>query len=133
MALVELRVPADGSALVLARTVVASLCARLDFPLDRLDDARLAVDEACAVLVDDAVADATLWCGFDPRDDGTLGVEVAARTRRGRAPSTGSFAWTVLATLADSVRAEAGPDGTVRVSAGAQPRPCAATPSRPTG
>ena len=37
------------------RTATAGLAARLDFTLDEIEDLRIAVDEACALLLPDAV------------------------------------------------------------------------------
>jgi len=54
---VVLRIAPAGENIVLARTVAASMCAQLNFPIDQLDDLRLAVDEACALLVKGDSAD----------------------------------------------------------------------------
>ena len=51
---VELRLPADGAYLSVLRTATAGLAARLDFTLDEIEDLRIAVDEACALLLPDA-------------------------------------------------------------------------------
>ncbi len=48
---VELTVPADPAYLSVLRTVIASLAARRDFTLDEIDDLRIAVDEAGALLL----------------------------------------------------------------------------------
>ena len=61
---VELRLPADGAYLSVLRTATAGLAARLDFTLDEIEDLRIAVDEACALLLPDAVPDATMTCLF---------------------------------------------------------------------
>ncbi len=46
-----LTVPADGSYLAVLRTATAGLAARLQFTLDEIEDLRIAVDEACAMLL----------------------------------------------------------------------------------
>ena len=48
---VELTVPADPAYLSVLRTVIASLAAQRDFTLDEIDDLRIAVDEAGALLL----------------------------------------------------------------------------------
>src|SRR4051795_2514319 len=48
---VELRVPADPAYLAVIRTATAGLAARLDLTLDEIEDLRIAVDEACALLI----------------------------------------------------------------------------------
>ena len=47
----ELRLPADSAYLSVLRTATAGLAARLDFTLDEIEDLRIAVDEACAMLL----------------------------------------------------------------------------------
>ena len=49
---VTVRMPADGAYLSVLRTATAGLAARLDFTLDDIEDLRIAVDEACAMLLE---------------------------------------------------------------------------------
>lgn len=112
---VRLSFPAASGYLVLARTAVAALCARLDYPLDRLEDVKLAVDESCAWLLVDAAADATIELTLTSDSRGTMLIEVTTRTKHGRTPSQNSFAWTVLSALVDSVQASA-QNGLVTIS-----------------
>ena len=55
-----LTVPADGGYLGVLRTATAGLAARLHFALDEIEDLRIAVDEACAMLLAVATRDAEL-------------------------------------------------------------------------
>src|SRR5919202_3533665 len=48
---VDLRVPADPAYLAVLRTATAGLAARLDLTLDEIEDLRIAVDEACALVL----------------------------------------------------------------------------------
>jgi serine/threonine-protein kinase RsbW len=113
---VELRVPASGEYLVLARTAAAAVAARLDFTLDRLEDLRLAVDEAAGLLLADAPAGADLVLRLTPDADGDgLEVTVFAPSSHGRVPHPGTFAWTVLTALVDEVTARADADGVTLV------------------
>jgi serine/threonine-protein kinase RsbW len=57
---VELWLPATSRHLRLARLTAAGLAADLGFTVDEIEDLRLAVDEACAVLVETASDDARL-------------------------------------------------------------------------
>ena len=57
---VEIRLPADSAYLSILRTATAGLAARLDFTLDEIEDLRIAVDEACAMLLPHAVDTAQL-------------------------------------------------------------------------
>ena len=112
---VELRLPADGAYLSVLRTATAGLAARLDFTLDEIEDLRIAVDEACALLLPDAVPDAHLNCSFT-LSPGSLAVTVTVPSRTGRVPRRNTFAWTVLTALAGEVDASVGKDGLVSVT-----------------
>ena len=57
---VTVRMPADGAYLSVLRTATAGLAARLDFTLDEIEDLRIAVDEACAMLLSQAIP-AAAW------------------------------------------------------------------------
>lgn len=102
---VRLELPAASGYLVLARTAVAAMCARLDYPLDRLEDVKLAVDEACTLLLSDTDPNQTLMLALEPGEDGALRATVSAVTRHGKAPKQSSFAWTVLSALVEDVSA----------------------------
>jgi serine/threonine-protein kinase RsbW len=111
---VTLRLPADSAYLAVLRTAAAGLASRLDFTLDDIEDLRIAVDEACAMLLPRAVADATLQCAFELKP-GQLDIAVSVPTTDGELPSRDTFAWTVLTALAGEVDARAG-DGTVTIT-----------------
>lgn len=103
---VLLSVPADGAYLGVLRTAAAGLAARLHFTLDEVEDLRIAVDEACAMLLGLAASGAPLECRF-ALADGTLGVEVAvAADPAATAPARSSFAWRALTALTAEARAE---------------------------
>ncbi|GIF49105.1 serine/threonine-protein kinase RsbW [Asanoa ferruginea] len=103
---VLLTVPADGGYLGVLRTATATLAARLQFALDEIEDLRIAVDEACAMLLVVATPEAELECRFAVTDDALL-VEVTVPTVRGaRLPAESSFAWKVLTALTTFANAE---------------------------
>ncbi|HEV7656304.1 MAG TPA: anti-sigma regulatory factor [Mycobacteriales bacterium] len=112
---VELRLPADGAYLSVLRTATAGLAARLDFTLDEIEDLRIAVDEACALLLPDAVAGAAMTCLFSLADR-SLTVTVRVPSRTGRVPRRNTFAWTVLTALAGDVDTDVAEDNTVSVT-----------------
>ena len=99
---VTLRLPADGAYLSVLRTATAGLAARLDFTLDEIEDLRIAVDEACAMLLAQAVPGADIECEFELMAE-TLRVSVAVLTLDGQQPARDTFAWTVLSALAGEV------------------------------
>jgi serine/threonine-protein kinase RsbW len=106
---VELRIPADSAFLAVLRTATAGLAARLDFTLDDIEDLRIAVDEACAMVLPQAREGSDLTCSFHLADH-ALTVAVSAECDEPRQPSRDGFAWTVLAALTSSVTADV--DGT---------------------
>lgn len=99
---VELRIPADGAYLSVLRTATAGLAARLDFTLDDIEDLRIAVDEACAVVLPQARPESDLLCAFYLGPE-TLEVEVSASCDAPRPPRRDGFAWTVLSALTSSL------------------------------
>ena len=77
--------PADGAYLSVLRTATAGLAARLDFTLDEIEDLRIAVDEACAMLLVQAIPGTNLECDFDlGAEDMTITVSVIAAQPRVR-------------------------------------------------
>ncbi len=99
---VTLRLPAAGAYLSVLRTATAGLASRLDFTIDDIEDLRIAVDEACAMLLARCVPGADLECSFELTDD-AIAVSVTAPTLDGEQPSRDTFAWTVLTALAGEV------------------------------
>ena len=101
---VLVRVPADGAFVSVLRTTTAGLAARLDFTLDVVEDMRIAVGEACAMVLpeSDPVGDLTAEFFLG---SGSIRVVVSVPCAEPIRPDYDSFAWQVLETLAD--RAEA--------------------------
>ena len=107
---VEVRTSASAALIPTIRAVASDLAARADFDLDAISDLRMAVDEACATLVDVAAPRSELQCTFLVRIDG---IEVRAQVRAGTpgaVVSTDTFGWRVLQTLADDVSVLTVPD-----------------------
>ncbi|MHC1562455.1 ATP-binding protein [Actinomycetospora sp. C-140] len=100
---VEVRVLAVPEALVTVRTVAGDLAARAEFPLDTVDDLKLAVDEACICLADIARPDTRLTGTFSVDEDG-ITMTVSVSTLGPISLPTDTFAWRVLTVLADDVR-----------------------------
>jgi serine/threonine-protein kinase RsbW len=109
---VVITLPAVSAYLSVLRTATAGLAARLDFTIDEIEDLRIAVDEACAMLLPQALPDADITCEF-ALDDGAIQVNVSVLTVDGQQPSRDTFAWTVLSALAGDVDSSA--DGERRV------------------
>ena len=112
---VELRLPADGAYVAILRTATAGLAARIDFTLDDIEDLRIAVDEACAMLLSQAVPGADLECAFALEAE-SMRVAVSVLTQDGQEPSRDTFAWTVLSALAGDVDSKADVDNRVTIT-----------------
>jgi serine/threonine-protein kinase RsbW len=111
---VTIRMPAEGAYLSVLRTATAGLAARLDFTLDEIEDLRIAVDEACGMLLAQAAPGADLECDFTLGEDG-MSIAVSTLAAQPRPPARDTFAWTVLSALAGSVDAWVGPGDRVTV------------------
>jgi serine/threonine-protein kinase RsbW len=103
---VELRLPADGVYVSVVRTTTAGLAARLDFLIDDIEDLRIAVGEACAMVLQEADLDSDLVCSYY-LSPGQLTVEVAVSAGSPEGPEYDSFAWQVLSTMATKADADA--------------------------
>ena len=115
---VSVSVPARPGFVRVLRAVIASVGARLDLTYDRIDDLRIAVDEACAQLLS-LGEDATMTMRV-AEGDGTVVVVVGsdAPASDGWPPTEAddSLAWRILTALSDDLRFEMTDDGpTVRV------------------
>ena len=112
---VELRVPADPAYLAVVRTAAAGLAARLGLTRDEIEDLRIAVDEACALLLDHRChAGRHLVAVFTVLPD-RLDVNVHGPATF--LPEHSSFAWAVLEALVGGVETGSDPDGTwIRLS-----------------
>ena len=102
---VELRLPADGAYVSVLRTTTAGLAARLDFTIDDIEDLRIAVGEACAMVLPEADPGSDLVCCFHLAA-GALTVSVTVEAASAPAPDRDSFAWQVLTTLAPDASVE---------------------------
>ncbi|MEP6815544.1 MAG: ATP-binding protein [Marmoricola sp.] len=105
---VELRVPADTAYVAVLRTTTAGLAARLDFTLDDIEDLRIAVGEACAMVLEQARGGGDLHCSFD-LGKGELTVIVSADADSAEEPDRDGFAWQVLTALTTRATAEVTP------------------------
>ncbi len=114
---VRVSVPARPGFVRVLRAVVASLGARLDLTYDRIDDLRIAVDEACAQLLSlDAATITMRLSAGDARLVVLVGADAAAPDAWPPPQVEDSLAWRVLSAVTDDLRfemTEAGP--TVRV------------------
>lgn len=113
---VAITLPAQSAYLSVLRTATAGIAARLDFTIDEIEDLRIAVDEACAMLLSQAIPGADLTAEFVLDPETALHVSVSALTTDGEEPSRETFAWTVLTALAGEVSTSSGADKRVTIT-----------------
>jgi serine/threonine-protein kinase RsbW len=111
---VSICLPAEGAYLSVLRTATAGLAARLDFNLDEIEDLRIAVDEACAMLLPQAIPGTNLECAFDLGTE-EMAITVSVTAADPVIPAEDTFSWTVLSALAGTVDSQLGPDETVSI------------------
>jgi serine/threonine-protein kinase RsbW len=99
---IELRVPADGAYVSLVRTVTAALAARCELTLDDMEDLRIAVDEACSLLLPHAAGTSSLHARYSLKP-GCLEITAQVHTAGPTEIDRKGFAWTLLQALATSV------------------------------
>jgi serine/threonine-protein kinase RsbW len=107
---VTLRIPADPAYVSLVRVAVAAMCARLDFTVDRIEDIKLAVTEAAALLLGETGPGRELDFRLTPDPQEGLRIEMAGASRTGSAVSRDGFTWLVLTALVDEVIATVSAD-----------------------
>lgn len=100
---VHLDVPASPAYIAVVRTAAAGLAARVDLTLDRIEDLRIAVGEACALLMPPQAPSEsgdTLSCVFVLAE---ASLTVAVSGPYSMLPERSSFAWAILSALVDEV------------------------------
>jgi serine/threonine-protein kinase RsbW len=110
LAAVEIRLTAGSEYLSTVRAVAADLALQQDMTLDEVDDLRLAVDEACSMLVPLAAHGSVLRCRFSLGEQ-EIGVRCSVPSANGGRPPMDGFPWQVLITLTDDARCDVEHDG----------------------
>ena len=85
-----------------ASSAAASLGSRCELTIDDIEDLRLAVDEACALLLPHASTGSLLGARFHLYP-GKLVVDTSVTTTETSEPNRDGFAWTLLDALASTV------------------------------
>lgn len=112
-AVIDLRVPAERAYVPMLRTLTAGLAARCDLTLDQIEDLRIAVDEACALLLPHARLGDRLAATFT-LVTGQLDFVASVPADDDVEPDRDGFAWTVLSALAEDVVVSSN-DGTLAI------------------
>lgn len=111
---IDLAVPAEPEYVGLIRSTAAHIAAHADLTIDAIDDLRLAVDEAFAVLIAHKPESGAVNIRF------TVNSKLLEIHFTGPAgspePDKSSFAWTVLSALVSEVSSEISSAGLVTLS-----------------
>lgn len=100
---IEVRVAADAAQLPMLRAITSAVAMRQDCDLDSIADLKMAVDEACSMLVLRAIAGSILTVRFTPKNE--IKVVATVLSDSDDWPDTGAFSWHVLSTLTDTLEA----------------------------
>jgi serine/threonine-protein kinase RsbW len=104
---VSVDVPAIPGFVQVLRNIAAGVAARLDVPIDQIEELRLAVAETASLLLDEV--DATSLRMTIGRDEEMLDVRLSADGHADPWPSDralASWPWLVVKGLTDEIRAE---------------------------
>ncbi|WP_240937901.1 anti-sigma factor [Nocardioides sp. JQ2195] len=111
---VELRLPVDSAYVSVLRATTVSLAARLDFTIDDIEDLRMAVGEACAMVLPSAEEGSDLVCAFFMKN-GEVTITITVPSTQTELPEEDGFAWQVLSALTTHAELASG-DGALSVS-----------------
>jgi len=106
----EVRLPADSAYVAVLRMTTAGIAARLDFTLDDIEDLRMAVGEASAMLLERARQGGQLITQYF-LGESRVAVRISVDAVQPTPPETNSFAWQVLTALTTRATAEVTPAG----------------------
>lgn len=112
----EIRLPAETAYVAVLRMAAAGLAARLDFTLDDIEDLKMAVSEACAIVLAGATPGGSLRASFFLSDQ-QIEMDVTADAIGASPPDEDSFGWQVLTTSAARASGTASASGvTIRLA-----------------
>ena len=114
---VSVDVPATPAFVQVLRNVVAGVAARLDLPIDQIEDLRLAVTEAASLLLGEG--EPTGLRMTIGRDEASMDVTLTSDGRSDPWPTErvmSSWPWLVVKGLTDDLRADLGADSGPSIS-----------------
>jgi serine/threonine-protein kinase RsbW len=109
--IINLAVPAEPEYVGLIRSTAAHIAAHADLTIDAIDDLRLAVDEAFAVLIAHKPQSGVVTIQFKIHSE-KLDIQLTGPAGS-PPPDKSSFAWTVLSALVHEVSTHTSPAGLV--------------------
>jgi serine/threonine-protein kinase RsbW len=112
---VTARIPADTPHVSLLRAVATALAARLDFPVDRIIELQIAVDEVCSRLMAVAQGSTRLEMDFEVVDRGLVLRASVDGNRRGDREFLTEWSRVILEAIAEEISPSAD-DGEVGIT-----------------
>lgn len=104
---VELRLPVDSAYVSVLRATTVSLAARIDFTIDDIEDLRMAVGEACTLVLPTAIEDSDLTCAFFLKP-GEITITITVPSEATELPEEDGFGWQVLSALTTNAELSSG-------------------------
>jgi serine/threonine-protein kinase RsbW len=103
---VTVRIPADTAHVALLRAAASALAARLDFPIDRITELQIVVDEVCSRLMAVTAGPTRIEMELRPTDVG-IGIVATAKGPRQRGKELLSeWSRVILEAIATDIRPE---------------------------
>ena len=103
---IRIRIPADTAHVALLRAAASALAARLDFPIDRITELQIVVDEVCSRLMAVSESPGSITMDLRPTDDG---IDIEAATdgaRRVDRELLSEWSKVILEAIARDIRPE---------------------------
>jgi len=103
---VTIRIPADTAHVALLRAAASALAARMDFPIDRITELQIVVDEVCSRLMAVTESPSGIVMELTPGADG---IDIAATTegqRRVGRELLSEWSRVILEAIARDIRPE---------------------------
>ena len=104
--IVTVRIPADTAHVALLRAAASALAARMDFPIDRITELQIVVDEVCSRLMAVTESPTRITMELRPTDDG---IDISASsegTRRIGKELLSEWSRVILEAIASDIRPE---------------------------
>jgi len=103
---VLIRIPADTAHVALLRAAASALAARLDFPIDRITELQIVVDEVCSRLMAVSESPDRITMELRPTEDG-IDIEAATEgPRRMGRELLSEWSRVILEAIAKDIRPE---------------------------
>jgi serine/threonine-protein kinase RsbW len=103
---VTVRIPADTAHVALLRAATSALAARLDFPIDRITELQIVVDEVCSRLMAVTQGPTRITMELEPAEAGIAVVASAEGPRQTGKELLSEWSRVILEAIATDIRPE---------------------------